>query len=90
MNLPSKLLAAAVLAISAAAFAAPGNAVPIAAPSSLQNAAAPSIEAVQWRRGWRGRGGVAGDQASWPVRSWAAPSPQRSPVRETPARSGST
>jgi hypothetical protein len=23
----------------------------------LQNAAAPSIEAVQWRRGWRGRGG---------------------------------
>ena len=57
MNLPSKLLAAAVLAISAAAFAAPGNAVPIAAPSSLQNAAAPSIEAVQWRRGWRGRGG---------------------------------
>jgi hypothetical protein len=57
MNLPSKLLAAAVLAISAAAFAAPGNAVPIAAPSSLQNAAAPSIEPVQWRRG--GAGGAA-------------------------------
>ena len=47
MNLPSKLLAAAVLAISAAAFATPANAVPIAASSSLQNAAAPSIEAVQ-------------------------------------------
>jgi BA14K-like protein len=31
--------------------------VPIAASSSLQNAAAPSIETVQWRRGWRGRGG---------------------------------
>jgi hypothetical protein len=56
MNLSFKLVAATVLA-SAASFAAPASAAPITAPSSLQNATASSVEAVPWRRGWRGRGG---------------------------------
>lgn len=56
MNMPCKLLAAAVLAAGAASFAAPAGAAPIAAPSSLHNAAAPALETVQWRRGWRGGG----------------------------------
>jgi hypothetical protein len=55
MNMPCKLLAAAVLATGAAAFAAPAGAAPIAAPSSLHNAAA-NVQTVQWRRGWRGNG----------------------------------
>ena len=45
---PGKLLATAVLAASAASFAAPAPAAPIAAPSSLQSAAAPLTESVQW------------------------------------------
>ena len=47
MNMPCKLLAAAVLATGAAAFAAPAGAAPIAAPSSLHNAAA-NVQTVQW------------------------------------------
>jgi hypothetical protein len=45
MPIPCKLLATAVLAASAAAFAAPVSAAPIAAPSSLL------AEFVQWW-GW--------------------------------------
>jgi len=56
MNMPCKLLAAAALAAGTASFAAPAGAAPIAAPSSLHNAAAPALETVQWRRGWRGGG----------------------------------
>lgn len=56
MNMPCKLLAAAVLATGAASFAAPAGAAPITAPSSLRNAAAPAVQTVQWRRGWRGGG----------------------------------
>jgi BA14K-like protein len=52
MKMPCKLLAAAALA--AGPFAAPAGAAPITAPTSLKNAAAPEVEAVQWRRGWRG------------------------------------
>jgi len=52
MKMPCKLLAAAALA--AGPFAAPAGAAPITAPTSLKNAAAPQVEAVQWRRGWRG------------------------------------
>jgi hypothetical protein len=51
MSLPGKLLATAALAASAASFAAPARAAPIAAPSSLQGAMAPLTEAVQWW-GW--------------------------------------
>src|SRR5262249_20241021 len=40
-------------------FAAPAGAAPITAPTSLKNAAAPQVEAVQWRRGWRGWRGWA-------------------------------
>ena len=56
MKLPSKVLTAAVLALGAASFIAPANAAPIAAPSSLHNAAASPAETVAWRGGWRGRG----------------------------------
>ena len=42
MKLPSNLLTAAALALGAASFVAPANAAPIAAPSSLHNAAASS------------------------------------------------
>ena len=56
MKLPSKLLTAAVLAVGAVSFIAPADAAPITAPSSPQNAAAPSVETVAWRGGWRGRG----------------------------------
>jgi hypothetical protein len=54
MKIPCKLLAAAALAAGAGSFGAPASAAPITAPMSLQNAAAPQVEAVQWRRSWRG------------------------------------
>jgi hypothetical protein len=38
MNIPCKLLAAAVLAAGAASFAAPAGAAPIAAPDSVHKA----------------------------------------------------
>jgi hypothetical protein len=53
----SKFLAAAALAAGAASFAAPGNAAPIAASSSLRAAVASPVETVQWRRGWGSRRG---------------------------------
>jgi hypothetical protein len=57
MKAPCKLLAAAVLSAGALALAVPANAEPIAAPSSLQQAAAPTVETVAWRGGgWRGWG----------------------------------
>jgi hypothetical protein len=49
MPMPGKLLATAVLAASAASFAAPAPAAPIAAPSALQGATAPLTE---WVQGW--------------------------------------
>ena len=52
MKMPCKLLAVAALAAGAGSFAAPAGAAPITAPTSLKNAAAPQVEAVQWRRGW--------------------------------------
>src|SRR5437899_349726 len=52
MRISSKLLAAA-LAAGASSFTVAADAAPIMAPSSLQNAAAPPVESVQWRRwGW--------------------------------------
>jgi hypothetical protein len=56
MKMPCKLFAATVMALGASSFAAPVDAAPITAPSSLRNAAPPSVETVQWRRGWRGWG----------------------------------
>ena len=55
MKLPFNVLTAAVLAIGTASFAAPVDAAPITAPSSLQAAAAPSVATVAWRRDWGGR-----------------------------------
>ena len=55
MKLPFNVLTAAVLAIGTASFAAPVDAAPITAPSSLQAAAASSVETVAWRRDWGGR-----------------------------------
>jgi hypothetical protein len=50
MNMSCKLLAAVVLTVGVSSLAAPANAAPIAAPSSLRNAAMSSVETVQWRR----------------------------------------
>ena len=53
MKVPFKLLAAAAVTVGASAFAVPAGAAPIAAPSTLQNAASAPVETVQWRRwGW--------------------------------------
>src|SRR5262249_35688314 len=52
MKLLCNLLGAAARA--GGPSAAPAGAAPITAPTSLKNAAAPQVEAVQWRRGWRG------------------------------------
>ncbi len=58
MRISSKLLAA-VLAAGASSSTVAANAAPIMAPSSLQNAAGPPVESVQWRR-WGGWGWAPG------------------------------
>jgi len=57
MNISSKLLAAALMAT--AVSAAPARAAPTSSSLGLQNAMAPLVETVQYRRGWGGgyRGG---------------------------------
>jgi hypothetical protein len=55
MKVPFNVLTAAALALGTASFAAPADAAPITAPSSLQTAAAPPVETVAWRRDWGGR-----------------------------------
>jgi hypothetical protein len=62
MNLSSKILAAALMAATAPWLVAPAAAAPISSSPGLQNAAMPSVETVQYRRGWRGgyRGGGFG------------------------------
>jgi hypothetical protein len=59
MNLMPRILAAVLVAASAPSLVAPATAAPIWSPSGLHTAAAPSVETVQYRRGWRGghRGG---------------------------------
>jgi BA14K-like protein len=56
MTITSKLLAVTMLAAGVVLFAAPVNAAPITASSSLRAALAAPVETVQWRRGlgWRG------------------------------------
>jgi hypothetical protein len=56
MRTPAKLLAAAAVSVGALSLAIPASAEPIAAQSSQQQAAAPTVETVAWRGGWR-RGG---------------------------------
>ena len=62
MNISSKILAAALMAAAAPWLVVPAAAAPISSSLGLQNAAAPSVEMVQYRRGWRGayRGGRSG------------------------------
>jgi len=55
MKVRSKVLVFVTFAVGAVAFGAPADAMPIQAPLLLQDAAAPTVETVQWRRGWRGR-----------------------------------
>lgn len=56
MNGSSKIIAAALVAAAAPwLVAAPAAALPVSSPMALQNAAVSSVEAVQYRRGWRSR-----------------------------------
>jgi hypothetical protein len=65
MNLPSKILAAALLAATPAWFAGSAAAAPMGVPPGLHDAAAPAPEAVAWRGGWGGRG-----WGGWGGRGW--------------------
>jgi hypothetical protein len=63
MNISIKILAAALMASAAPWFVVPAAAAPMSSPLELRNAVAPSIETVQYRRGWRGgyrNGGFVG------------------------------
>ena len=79
MNVPCRFLASAVLAACAALLAAPAGTAPITAPSSLQNASAPSVEAVQWLGDWnwgRPAGGYGYDGYAYPGYGYGyAPTP---------------
>ena len=63
MNRSSEILLAAALVAAAPWLVAPAAAVPISQSMGLRNAVAPSVETVQYRRGWGGgyyRGGGFG------------------------------
>ena len=64
MNKSAKFLTAAVMATALPWLVASAAAAPMSSPLELRNAVAPSIETVQYRRGWRGgyyrHGGFAG------------------------------
>ena len=59
MNVSSRIFAVALMAAAAPWLIAPVAASPMSSPLGLRNAAAPSVETVQYRRAWRGgyRGG---------------------------------
>ncbi len=60
MNTTWKFGAAALMIAAAPCFATPAAAAPLSSPLALRAAAAPQVETVQFRRGWRGgyrRGG---------------------------------
>jgi hypothetical protein len=65
MNLPSKVLAVAVLAATAPWFAGSAGAAPLGAPLALQNAAGSAVQTVQWRGRWGGRGWWGGPAAGF-------------------------
>jgi hypothetical protein len=65
MNLPSKTLAAALLAATPSWFAGSAGAAPLAAPLSLQDAASPAVQTVQWRGGGGGHRGWGGGHGWW-------------------------
>jgi hypothetical protein len=54
MNVSSKIIAAALMAAAAPWLVAPAAAAPISSPLGLQNAVAPLVETVQYRRHYRG------------------------------------
>jgi len=65
MNLPTKALAVALLAVTASWGAGSAGAAPLGAPPALQDASGPAVQTVAWRGGfgrggwgvgWRGRG----------------------------------
>ena len=62
MNISSKIIVAALMAAAGQWLVAPAAAAPISSPLALQNAVAPLVETVQYRRGWPGgyRGGRFG------------------------------
>ena len=63
MNMSSRVLAAALLAAVAPLLVAPAAAGPTSSPLGLRSAVAPTVEIVQYRRGFRGgynRGGYRG------------------------------
>jgi hypothetical protein len=64
MNLPSKILATALLAASPAWLAGSAAAAPIGASLGLHNAGTPAVQTVAWRGGW-GWGG-----RGWGGRGW--------------------
>ena len=59
MNKSSKAMLVALIAATTPWLVAPVSAAPVTAPLMLRNAVAPSVETVQYRRGWRG--GYRGD-----------------------------
>jgi hypothetical protein len=65
MNISAKIIAAALMAVAVPCLVAPAAAAPLSSPLGLQNAVTPSIETVQYRRGWRGGyyrdGGIVGE-----------------------------
>jgi hypothetical protein len=60
MNLRLKTLGVVLLAATPAWFAGPAGAAPIGAAPSLQDAAGPAAQTVQWRGGHRWGGGWGG------------------------------
>jgi hypothetical protein len=62
MNRSSKIFAIVLFTATASWLVGPAAAAPLSSPLALQNAAAPSVETVQYRRGWGGgyRGGGFG------------------------------
>ncbi len=56
MTTSAKFIAAMLLVAAAPWVATPVTASPLSSPQGLQNAGAPLVETVQYRRGWRGGG----------------------------------
>jgi hypothetical protein len=54
MTISSKIFAVALTGAAAALFGGPVAAAPISSPLAMQNAVTPSLDTVQYRRGYRG------------------------------------
>src|SRR5258708_5772437 len=65
MNLPSRTLAVALLAVTPICFTGSAGATPLSASASLQDATSPPVETVQWRGGHRWGGGWGGPAAGF-------------------------